>query len=179
MKKVIDLGCGTDKYSSSFGVDFRQVDGVDLAWDLNKELPEEHHGKYDEVYSKCVLDHLGNPLKFLKGCHKYLKEGGRLVLIIDNGDYWRYHFHLGNYHAKVWEVDCPDKPYTHHKMMFQMKHLTKLLGLLGFEMAVSEYFRDYKGILKGHIDYLLPKHLGCNMMRIECIKKKAKIKTAK
>lgn len=168
--KIIDMGCGTDKYPGSFGVDFRKEMGVDLVWDLNKELPKSHHGKYDIVYSKCVIDHLGNPFQFLQGCYRYLKKGGKLIIIIDNGDYWRYHFYLGNYHAKVWSDDCPDKPYTHHKMIFQMEHLTKMLKIIGFKMKKAEYFRDYKGLIKGHIDYLMPKRLGCNMMRIEAVK---------
>lgn len=173
-KKILDLGCGKlrerirNNMENSFGVDFIKFDGVDLKWDLNKVLPKKLHNKFDLVYSKGVLDHLGNPLIFLKNSKKYLKKNGEIEIIIDNGDYWRYHFHLGNYHADIWEKDEPDFPYTHHKMLFQMKHLTKILKIIGFEIISAEYFRDHQvNWRKGHIDYLLPKYLGCNMMRIK------------
>ena len=167
---ILDLGCGSNKYPNSYGVDFQQLPGVDMVWDLNEFLPGDHWGKYSVVHTKCVLDHIGNPLNFLRGCYQYLQNDGKLILIIDNGNYWRYHVHLGNYHAHVWENDAPGVPWAHHKMMFQKEHLVKLLGLIGFKNITARYFRDYRGFLKGHVDYLFPKHLGRNMIRIEAQK---------
>ena len=155
---------------------FAKLPGVDFVYDLNKELPKNFHNEFDIVHSKCVLDHLGNPLNFLEGCKKYLKKDGKFTLIIDNGDYWRFHFHLGTYHASIWEEDDPDHPETHHKMLFQMKHLTKLLKLIGFKDIKAGYFSDYdplpfyKKVLRGHLDFLMPTHIGKNMIKIEAIK---------
>lgn len=163
--KILDLGCGKKKYPNSFGVDFVASEGVNFVWDLNKLLPDEFNNHFEKVVNTCVLDHIGNPYLFLEGCYKYLKKGGVLEIVIDNADYWRYHFNLGNYHSNVWEKDCEDTK-THHKMMFQMKHITKMLEIMGFKIISTEYFRDYKGIFKGHIDYVLPKRLGYNMMKV-------------
>jgi len=176
MVKILDLGCGNNKLKGAFGVDFVKLPSVDFIWDLNKELPKRFHNKYDVVYTKCTIDHMGNPMDFLYGCKKYLKKGGNLILIVDNGDYWRYHLHLGTYHADIWENNDPNHPETHHKMLFQMKHLIKLFSLIGFEIKETNYYSDYykesflKRIIRGHIDFLLPKYLGCNLMKIESIK---------
>jgi len=168
--KILDLGCGRNKLKGAFGVDFVKLPLVDFVWDLNKELPKKFHNKFDIVYSNGVLDHLGNPLLFLEGCKKYLKKNGKLILIVDNGDYWRYHLHLGNYHADIWESDDPEHPETHHKMLFQMKNVVKMLKLLDFRVTKTEYIRLTGTWRDYHIDYLLPKHLGCNFMKIEAIK---------
>lgn len=168
--KILDLGCGKRKLDGSFGVDAIKHKGVDLVWDLNKPLPEKLYGGFEMVHHHCVLDHLGNPYLFLKECYKCLKKGGKLVFVVDNADYWRFHFNLGNYHSHVWEGDAPDNPELHHKMMFQMKHLVKMLGIIGFGVVKTEYIRDYKGLRRGHIDYLMPKRLGCNLMRIEAVR---------
>lgn len=174
--EILDLGCGKNKYPGSFGVDFIKLPTVDFVWDLNNKLPKKFYNKYDIVYTKCVIDHLGNPLNFLEGCKKYLKNKGKLILIADNGDYWRYHFHLGNYHADIWECDALDYPETHHKMFFQMKHLIKILHIVGFKIIKTDYYSDYsnlsffKKIVKGHFDFILPKHLGSSMIVIEAVK---------
>ncbi|MAG47676.1 hypothetical protein CL617_03645 [archaeon] len=168
--KTLDLGCGHHKVKGAFGVDFIKLPGVDFVWDLNKTLPKEFHNEYDVVYSNGVIDHLGNPLNFLEGCKKYLKKDGKLITIVDNGDYWRYHLHLGNYHADLWEKDFPDHPETHHKMLFQMKHIEKILKLLDFKVTNKKYIRLTGTWKDYHIDYLLPKFIGCNFMKIEAIK---------
>ena len=168
--KILDLGCGKRKLGGSYGVDAIRHKGVDLVWDLNKPLPKKLYEEFDIVHHHCVLDHLGNPFLFLEECYKCLKNDGKLVFVIDNADYWRFHFYFGNYHSHVWERDAPNNPELHHKMMFQMKHLVKMLNVIGFEVVKTEYIRDYKSFRRGHIDYLMPKRLGCNLMRIEAVK---------
>ena len=176
MVKILDLGCGKNRLEGAFGIDFVKYSNVDLAWNLNKPLPKRFNNKFDIVYNKCLLDHLGNPLDFLRNCKNYLKPNGKIILIVDNGDYWRFHFHLGAYHADIWELDEPGHPETHHKMLFQMKHLIKMLKLIGFKVQKAYYYNDYdnlsflKRLRHGHIDYLLPKHLGKNMIKIEALK---------
>ena len=176
MVKILDLGCGKNKLKNAYGVDFVKFPGVDLAWNLNKSLPKKFNNKFDIVYHKCVLDHIGNPLDFLKNCKNYLKKNGKLIMVVDNGDYWRFHFHLGTYHADIWESDEPRHPETHHKMLFQMKHLIKMLKLIGLKIVNTDYYNDYdnlsllKRLRRGYIDYLLPKHLGKNMIKIEALK---------
>ncbi len=168
--EILDLGCGRNKYKGAFGVDFVKLPGVDFVWNLNKTLPKRFYNKFDVVYHNGVLDHLGNPLLFLEGCRKYLKKNGKMIIILDNGDYWRYHLHLGNYHADLWEKDFPDHPEVHHKMLFQMKHVIKILKLLDFKITKTKYIRLTGTWRDYHIDYLMPKSLGCNFMYIESIK---------
>lgn len=176
MVKILDLGCGKNKLEGAFGVDFVKFPNVDLAWNLNNPLPKKFNNQFDIIYNKCVLDHLGNPLNFLKNCKNYLRKNGKLILIVDNADYWRFHFHLGTYHADIWELDEPGHPETHHKMLFQMKHLTKMLNLLEYKILRTNYYNDYdnlglfKRLIRGHVDYLLPKHISRNMIKIEAIK---------
>ena len=55
-------------------------------------------------------------------------------------------------------------------MLFQMKHLIKMLTLLKFKIVNKEYIRLTGTWKDYHIDYLLPKFLGCNFMKIEAVK---------
>jgi len=170
--KVLDLGCGRKKLEGAFGVDFNKYNGVDLKWDLEKQLPKKFWGKFGKVHSRSVLEHLGNPLNFLKNCRKYLKKGGVLELQTDNADYWRFHFEhkkiiqfYGAYHATLWESQ-DSKPETQHKMLFQMKHLENLLALAGFEIMEEKYIRA--GNL---LDAILPEKFGALYLHVIAKKK--------
>ena len=168
MVRGLNLGCGNNKKDNEFGIDICKESKADFIFDLNKNIPKKFYNKFDVVKSEMVLDHMGNPLIFLESCYLCLKKEGVLNLIIDNGDYWRYHFGFGCYHATLLSVDN----YTDerdHKMMFQLEHIKRLLRLCKFKDIKAEYFRDYK-FPRGHVDYLLPEHLGKNMIRISCKK---------
>ncbi len=152
----LDLGCGNFKLKGAFGVDFFREKGVDLQWDLEKTLPKKFWEKFDLVYSDGLLDHLGNPKKFLEDCVLYAKKGGFVQVLVDNADYWRYHkrsWPFSDYHALLW-FKATDELKVQHKMMFQLGHLETLFKLVGLEV-VEKKFLHCKGP-----DFLLPRHFG-------------------
>ncbi len=152
----MDLGCGDDKLPGAFGVEFVETKDVDLVWDLEKPLPKKFWNEFDLVYSCCVLDHLGNPLNFLENCKSYAKDGGYVQVIVDNGDYWRYHrkgYPFGNYHATLWFKNSSSLK-VQHKMLFQLGHLENLFNLVELKIVEARYFGRDK------LDYLLPLHWG-------------------
>lgn len=51
--------------------------------DLNKPIPHESE-TFSCVYALSVLEHLLNPCKFMKECHRVLHPGGQLVLLTPN-----------------------------------------------------------------------------------------------
>lgn len=58
--------------------------GLDIAQgDLNRGIPADS-ASYDCVYALSLLEHLLNPCRFLKDCHRVLRPGGRLVLLTPN-----------------------------------------------------------------------------------------------
>ncbi|MDO8647818.1 MAG: methyltransferase domain-containing protein [Candidatus Diapherotrites archaeon] len=169
--KVLDLGCGKKKLEGAFGVDFNKYAGVDLVWDLEKPLPKKFWGKFDKVYSSSILEHLGNPLNFMKNCRNYLKKGGVLELTTDNADYFRFHFEhkkitqfFGAYHATLWESQDHNLE-TQHKMLFQMKHLETLTKLAGFKITERKYV-----FANNVLDRLLPEKFGAIYLSIKAKK---------
>jgi SAM-dependent methyltransferase len=58
--------------------------GLDIVQaDLNRGIPHEA-GAFGCVFALSVLEHLLNPCRFLKDCHRVLEPGGRLVLLTPN-----------------------------------------------------------------------------------------------
>jgi len=164
----LDLGCGNKKLFGSFGVEYLKTECADLQWDVQKTLPKKFWNRFALVYSAGVIDHLGNPQKFLENCKTYAKPGGFVQVIVDNGDYWRFHkkgWPFGNYHSALWFKEAKDL-VVQHKMIFQLGHLETLFRLAGLQIVEKSYFWGQ------NIDFLLPKHLG--KAYISIVGKKAK-----
>lgn len=87
---VISGGCDltTDRH---FGIEWSagsvsegQARGLDIVQgDLNTGIGYEGES-FSCVYALSVLEHLLNPCRFLKHCHRVLKPGGQLVLLTPN-----------------------------------------------------------------------------------------------
>lgn len=165
--KTLNLGAGKTGLKEDFNVDFFQFDGVDLVWNLEACLPAEHVIAYDKVKAISVLEHLGNPLDFLRNCRLYLKDNGVLELQTDNADYWGFHFEslpFRKYHATLWDAESKADEVG-HKMMFQKPHLERLLRLAGFKEIKVEY-----GGCINTLDCLFGKKFGSHYLKAQGVK---------
>jgi len=87
-KKIVDLGCGPNKFKTQegkvVGVDIRDLPGVDYRCDLRK-LPFRT-GEFDIVYSSHTLEHFPRDQyqDVLKEWVRILKPAGELRLVLPN-----------------------------------------------------------------------------------------------
>lgn len=77
-KKVLDIGCGRDKFPGAVGLDQMPLPGVDVVCDLNGELPFDD-GEFEVVYSNQVLEHVPNLIGLIEEIHRILLPEGILV----------------------------------------------------------------------------------------------------
>ena len=85
---------------------------------------------YDIVSLIGVLEHLVQPLECLRGCCKWLRQGG--YLLITTLDAWRF--------PRLYKIKPPE-----HIFYFQRRHLLRLLEKSGFEVVDARtYFKSYK-----------------------------------
>ena len=94
--KFLDVGCGRGDILKAFNeLDFR-CEGVDLSREAKKlcspvkvsqvnlenneilVLPKD----FDIIFSKSLIEHLHNPLGFLRSCKKLIKENGLSLIHI-------------------------------------------------------------------------------------------------
>lgn len=95
MKKKLlklDLGCGQvchveknakGKEEKFTGVDFVQLDGVDVVHDLTKFPYPFEDESVEEIYSSHFIEHLDgfDRSKFMEECYRMLIKGGKMKLI--------------------------------------------------------------------------------------------------
>lgn len=136
-KVVYDLGCGEQKITEeSIGVDLKE--GADLIVDLNKHfnnvIAENIFRGADGFSLSHFLEHILSTKTFLKRCYKYLGEGGRIAVIVPDGE-------CANTET------LGDSEGT-HEVLFTKKTLEIFLKHAGFKEVHVEYYErpSYKNI---------------------------------
>ena len=79
--KVLDLGCGWDKYvlegAKVIGIDNRALPSVDIIHDLEEPLPFKDD-EFDLVVASHVFEHIRNLIPLMSEVHRILKPDGML-----------------------------------------------------------------------------------------------------
>jgi len=103
---VVDYGAGSKPYRELFsqvtsyrGADFVIHDEGDILLPNEVDLPLAD-GSVDHVLSFQVFEHVPDPQRYLRECHRVLKPGGSVLLTTHgawcyhpgptNGDFWRW-----------------------------------------------------------------------------------------
>ena len=74
----------TEKYKYQAAVQ-DLVEEVDVVWDgsdLHERFSAQDHGSFDAIIASHVLEHIPNPIAFLRSCEILLKPGGRVILAL-------------------------------------------------------------------------------------------------
>jgi 2-polyprenyl-3-methyl-5-hydroxy-6-metoxy-1,4-benzoquinol methylase len=135
---LLDAGCGRGDMLRAFQNLNYNVEGIDLSSEsinlckpievkkLNLENQNINLGKnYEYIFSKSIIEHLEKPLNYLRNCHLFLKEKGKLVIMTPS---W-HHFYWGPFYLD----------FT-HKTPFTIMSLRNALELSGFKNVKVEYF---------------------------------------
>lgn len=101
LNKVADIGCATGIFLEKLGrkgfsvmgfecnrkaAQVANSKGIQVITDALEEVADDFSEYFDAVCSFQVLEHVSNPLNYLKLCLSMLKPGGRLILSVPNGE---------------------------------------------------------------------------------------------
>lgn len=137
MTRILNVGCGTDTYGTDFVDMYPSRENV-VQCDLEKRFPFEDN-VFDEVYSRCLFEHLKNPFNALLEMARVAKKEGRIRLITDHGAYWANALE-NTAHTGGYEKDA--HPDDRHYCFFTKTHLThhfQAAGLKVEEVKLVEY----------------------------------------
>lgn len=90
--KILDLGCGENKYKSDnakdvvIGLDIIKAANVDVVWDLEKRPLPFKENEFDLIIASHILEHLQHKTFFtiMEELHRILKPDGILKIWVPN-----------------------------------------------------------------------------------------------
>ena len=152
---------------NTHSVDEGQNRGLNITQgDLNMGIPAEN-GAHSCIYALSVLEHLLNPCRFMKDCHRVLRPGGQLVILTPNiSTYFTAILILlgkmpssgphpdSNQLVKTEEIfkvsnenlkpdTESDTPTHRHLVVFSFRILQKYLRMIGFSTVIGHGFGLY------------------------------------
>jgi SAM-dependent methyltransferase len=148
-RRVLDVGCGSNKATGAVGIDCRQFSGVDVVHDLEQTPWPLAADSFDEVICSHVIEHMSDVGRFLKEVHRVCAPGARVRIAtphFSSLDSWldpshRQHLALGSF-----AFYCADG-YLNDGAVFRVedatltfrKALTSRLGALLFRLSPRHY----------------------------------------
>jgi SAM-dependent methyltransferase len=81
VRKILDVGCGNNKYPGAVGIDFNPRTQADVIHDLGVVPYPFKDNEFDEVFSHHVVEHVPDVMAFVSELHRITRPGGRIRLI--------------------------------------------------------------------------------------------------
>lgn len=165
-KVIVELGCGINKKEGAIGIDHLPLEGVDYVANLENGLPFLPDNCVDEIYTRHVLEHVGNFQQLMKEIHRVLKPGGKKVIIVPH--FSNPHFYSDFTHKSffgLYSFDYFSRPahqlrrkvpsfyldyyykVTHRKLVFKspdffLRHMFKKYFLQNF-FNINSWFQEW------------------------------------
>jgi len=80
-RKILDVGCGNNKYPGAVGIDINPRTQADVIHDLGVVPYPFDDNEFDEVFSHHVIEHVPDVMAFVSELHRITRHGGRIRLI--------------------------------------------------------------------------------------------------
>jgi SAM-dependent methyltransferase len=138
-EKILDIGCGNNKIKGALGLDIDTSSQADIVCDLNKYPYPIVSGEFDKVYAKHIIEHVDDPINFMKELYRIIKPGGSLFIETP---------HFSSYVAY-------SEPQ--HKRFFSYFMIDEILKKVPFRIAERE-ITFYKSFRLFGVKWLANKH---------------------
>ena len=153
-RRVLDVGCGVNKYPGAVGIDSNAASKADVICNLDRFPWPLAARSFDEIRAIHVIEHLTDVVAAMEEFHRLLRPGGRLR--IETPHYTDYssfcdpthRHHLNSFSFRYFGEDHGGFGYYSKARFRETKVRVTLLRfwkLLGFEFLVnrSRAFRRF------------------------------------
>lgn len=80
-EKILDVGCGQNKYPQSIGIDSNPRSHADVIHDLGVVPYPFPADEFDQVVCRHVIEHVPDVMAFMTELHRITKPGGRIQIV--------------------------------------------------------------------------------------------------
>ena len=112
MKKILDVGCGTNKTAGAIGLDYNERTDADVIHDLGVFPYPFADDEFDEIVSNHVVEHIPDVMRFVSELYRITKNGGRIRLLTPhctNPDWATDPTHRNHFNSYSFNVFVPER----------------------------------------------------------------------
>lgn len=146
MKKILDVGCGTNKHPGAIGLDNNPRTAADVIHDLGQIPYPFPDNEFDEIVSNHVAEHVPDVMAFVTELYRITKPGGRIKLLTPhytNPDWASDPTHRNHFNSYTFNVFVPGRQLFPFYTEVNLKHINTHVSLanlwrsLGIEFLVN------------------------------------------
>ena len=78
--RILDVGCGLNKFPGAIGIDRNPRSRADVLADLDHPPYPFRGGSFDEIRAIHVIEHVSDVIRTMEEFHRLLRHGGRVYL---------------------------------------------------------------------------------------------------
>ena len=145
-RKILDVGCGQNKFPGAIGIDANPRSHADVIHDLGIFPYPFANDEFDEIICRHVIEHVPDVLGFVGELHRITKPGGRLKIVTphySNPDWATDPTHRNHFNSYSFTCFMPDRTpfpvYTDVELLPIRTYvsLANLWRVLGIEWLVN------------------------------------------
>lgn len=129
--RILDLGCGSNKFAGAVGIDIYPLPGVDIVWELNSYPLPFKDSEFDVILCSHIIEHLADVVKIMEEIHRTGKPKAKIII---RTPYFAYYesfcdpTHRWHFTWESFDFFCRDKSTVYAKAKFLMQHKKLLFG---------------------------------------------------
>jgi len=145
-RRILDVGCGQNKFPGAIGIDSNPRSHADVLHDLGNFPYPFSDNEFETIVCRHVIEHVPDVIGFINELHRITKPGGRLKLLTphySNPDWatdptHRNHFNSYSFTCFI-PAETPFPFYTNAELRPVSVHvsLANLWRALGIEFLVN------------------------------------------
>jgi len=79
-RRVLDIGCGNNKHPGSIGIDFSNINDVDISYNLENMPYPIDDNSFDVVILQNVIEHIQDIVGLMEEIHRIITPGGDILI---------------------------------------------------------------------------------------------------
>lgn len=148
--RILDVGCGINKYPGAIGIDRVRGVNADLLCDLDRFPYPFQDASFSEIRAIHVIEHVADVIRTMEEFHRLLVPGGRVVLATPHyTDFSSFcdpthRWHLNSFSFRYFGDDNAGFGYYSQSRFREISVHLRLLAFwrwLGFEFLVNHFPR--------------------------------------
>ena len=144
--RVLDVGCGINKFPGAIGIDRNPASRADVLCDLDRYPYPFRDSTFSEIRAIHVIEHVGDILRTMEEFHRLLAPAGRAVIVTPHyTDFSSFcdpthRWHLNSFSLRYFGEDHGGFGYYSTRRFREISVRVRLLALwrwLGFELLIN------------------------------------------